>query len=59
MKYELKLVFLKDIMKARPNINTPKKKSQEQNRISIAEDTTESVGFQAKTSYYKRPMLKY
>lgn len=51
MKYELKLAFLKDVMGERPNINTPK------SNISIGKDTTESVGFQTKTSYYKRPVL--
>lgn len=54
MKYELKLAFLKDGMEARSNLNTPEK-----NSTSVAKDTTESVGFGAKTSYYKRPVLKY
>lgn len=52
MKYELKLAFLKDVMGERPNINAPEKSN-----ISIAKDSTESVGFWTKTSYYKRPVL--
>lgn len=54
MKYELKLAILKEVVEARLNRNTPEK-----NSISIAKDSTESVGFQTKTSYYKRSVLKY
>lgn len=53
MKYELKLAFLKGVMEERTNINTPEK-----NSTSIAKDTTESIGFWPKTSFYKKSVLK-
>jgi len=49
MKYEFKLAFLKDIVGPSSNINTQKKKSQEEkNSISVMKDTIESVGCRPK-----------
>lgn len=48
MKYEFKLAFLKDSMGTSPNIVTQKEYSQEEDSISVVENTIESVGCRPK-----------
>lgn len=48
MKYEFKLAFLKDGMGTSPNIVTQNEYSQEEDSISVVENTIESVGCRPK-----------
>lgn len=42
MKYGFKLTFLKDFLRARPNINTQKEnREEEEDSTSVMKDTTE------------------